>query len=95
MPPSWQKNKDRISAGTPFNFLNTADIIGGNSGSPVVDCQAEVVGLIFDGNLESLVLDFVYSDEKARAISVDTRAILESLQSIYNADRLANELIAR
>ncbi|HEX3655302.1 MAG TPA: S46 family peptidase [Pirellulales bacterium] len=92
LPASWRKHKDALDLDTPFNFVSTVDIIGGNSGSPVINRKAEVVGLIFDGNLESLVWDFAYSDEKGRAISVDVRAILESLDKIYDAGELAREL---
>jgi len=94
LPPSWFEALDaaRLKADTPLNFVSTADIIGGNSGSPVVNRDNEVVGLIFDGNIESLVLDFAYDDRVARAISVDSRAIAEALKGIYRADALANEL---
>jgi hypothetical protein len=95
LPESWHKNKDRLKLDTPFNFVSTADIIGGNSGSPVVNRKGEVVGLIFDGNIYSLVLDFVYSDEKARAVSVHSAAIVESLKSVYRADQLARELTGK
>ncbi len=81
------------STSTPRSISSrTADIIGGNSGSPVVNRDNEVVGLIFDGNIQSLVLDFGYDDQIARAVSVDSRAIVEALQSIYHADRLVQEL---
>jgi hypothetical protein len=92
LPESWLKNKSKLSANTPFNFVSTADIIGGNSGSPVVNKAGEVVGLIFDGNIQSLVLDYAYSDTQARAVSVHSSAIREALQKIYNAESLASEL---
>lgn len=92
LPARWLERKDRLNLGTPFNFLNTADIIGGNSGSPVINQKAEVVGLIFDGNLHSLVLDFVYTEERARAISVHSQAIIEALRNVYQAADLAAEL---
>ncbi|MBI3923975.1 MAG: S46 family peptidase [Armatimonadetes bacterium] len=93
-PESWMKARERLNLETPFDFVSTVDIIGGNSGSPVVDRSGDVVGLIFDGNLESLVLDFQYTDETARALSVDTRAILEALEKVYEAQSLAQELRA-
>ena len=95
LPDSWLKAKDRLKLDTPFNFVSTADIIGGNSGSPVVNRQGEVVGLIFDGNIQSLVLDFAYTDEKARAVSVHSAAIVESLKSVYGADQLLRELTGK
>jgi hypothetical protein len=92
LPESWLKRKDRLNLDTPFNFACTADIIGGNSGSPVVNRAGEFVGIIFDGNIQSLVLDFVYTDEQARAISVHSSGILEALRRIYDAERLVQEL---
>lgn len=92
LPPSWIDHKQDINLETPFNFVSTPDIIGGNSGSPVVNREGEVVGLIFDGNIYSLVLDFVYSDDKARAISVHSASIVESLRKIYGGEKLASEL---
>ena len=92
LPTLWESHKDKLKLDTPFNFLCTADIIGGNSGSPVVNKNGEVVGLIFDGNIQSLVLDFIYEDSQARAVSVDSRAIIEALRSIYQADLVADEL---
>ena len=92
VPASWVKAKPKLDLKTPFNFICTADIIGGNSGSPVVNRQGEVVGLIFDGNLDSLALDFAYSDQRARALAVDSRAILTALHKIYHCPKLAQEI---
>jgi len=97
LPASWHRarKEGRLRLDTPLNFVSTADIIGGNSGSPVVNRENEVVGLIFDGNIDSLVLDFAYDDRLARAVSVDSRAIVEALRSIYRAEALVKELTAR
>jgi hypothetical protein len=94
LPQSWFTARDsgRLNLETPLNFVSTADIIGGNSGSPVVSRDNEVVGLIFDGNIQSLVLDFGYDDKTARAVAVDSRGIIEALRNIYHADGLVHEL---
>jgi hypothetical protein len=94
LPQSWTqaKNQGRLNLDTPFNFVCTADIIGGNSGSPVIDRSGNLVGIIFDGNIQSLVLDFGYDDSLARAVSVDSRAIAEALKSVYKAEDLLKEL---
>ena len=92
LPDSWVKMKAKLNLETPLNYVSTADIIGGNSGSPTVNRAGEAVGIIFDGNIQSLVLDFYYTDREARAVHVDSRGILEALRNIYGADALANEL---
>lgn len=96
LPASWIAAKSRLKLDTPFNFVSTADIIGGNSGSPVVNIKAEVIGIIFDGNLQSLIADVQYgNDELGRAVAVDSRSILEALRVVYGADALADELTAK
>lgn len=92
LPQSWLDHKVSLNLETPLNFVATPDIIGGNSGSPVVNRKAQIVGIIFDGNSQSLVWDFVYTEEQGRAIAVDSRGILESLRKVYNANRLVDEL---
>ena len=91
-PESWVKHKAALDMNTPLNFVSTDDIIGGNSGSPVVDRNGDFVGIIFDGDLPSLVWDFIYTEDPGRAISVHGSAILEALRKIYDAGPLADEL---
>ncbi len=93
LPPRWIAKKAALDLGTPYNFVSTADIIGGNSGSPSVNRAGEFVGIIFDGNIQSLSGDFGYEDVQARALSVHSAGILEALRKVYEVPALANELV--
>jgi hypothetical protein len=92
LPKRWLDMRDKLDPKTPFNFVSTADTIGGNSGSPVLNRDGEFVGINFDRNRHGLVRNFVYTDHQARHISVHSRAILEALERLYGADKLATEL---
>jgi len=92
LPPSWIAAKSKLDMSTPFNFVSTADIIGGNSGSPTVNAKGEIVGIVFDGNIESLPNDFLYTETQARAVHVSSQSIIESLRKVYGASRLLAEL---
>jgi hypothetical protein len=93
MPPRWLQAKAKLNLDTPFNFVSTPDIIGGNSGSPVVNRNNEFVGIIFDGNLQSLPWDYQYDDRQGRALAVDVRTILEALKKVYGAENVLKELM--
>jgi hypothetical protein len=92
LPERWRQIPEGFDLSTPLNFVSTADIIGGNSGSPVVNRDLEVVGLIFDGNIESLPGDYIYLPEISRAVAVDVRGIQEALDEMYDMDRVVLEL---
>lgn len=95
MPDSWLEAKDRINLDTPYNFSSTTDIIGGNSGSPVINARGELVGLAFDGNIHSIAGDFWFDERLNRTVSVHVAAMLEALKVVYGADHLAEELVIK
>ena len=83
-----------LDGGTPYNFSSSLDITGGNSGSPVLDARGEIVGLAFDGNIQSIAGDYWYDPANNRAVSVDARAIRELLENVYEAGALLEEIDA-
>jgi hypothetical protein len=93
IPPRWEKRKSKLNLKAPYNFVSTCDIIGGNSGSPVVNRAGEFVGIIFDGNLQSLPWDYAFSERQGRATSVHSAAIIEALNNVYQVKELSKELI--
>jgi hypothetical protein len=92
LPDSWTTRQKKIQRKTTLNFVSTADVLDGSSGSPVVNKEGELVGVIFDVNMQSLPWRFLYDDTFGRAISVDAQGILEALRTIYRADDLVKEL---
>ena len=92
LPRSWLRARSKLDLATPLDFCSTNDIIGGNSGSPAVNQAAQVVGLIFDGNIYSLGGDYGFDPAQNRAVAVHSEAIIQALRIIYGADRVVKEL---
>jgi len=92
LPDSWLKAEKDLNLQTPLDFVSTNDIIGGNSGSAVINKKAEIVGLAFDGNIQSLPGNFIFTTEQNRTVSVDSRGLIEAIGKVYKATRLSNEL---
>ena len=93
LPESWLAAKARLNLATPFNFVSTNDIIGGNSGSPVLNTHGELVGLVFDGNLPSLGGAYWFDEAVNRAVAVDSAAIIEAMNQVYGAQALTQEML--
>jgi hypothetical protein len=92
LPDRWLKSKARLNLKTPFNFVSTNDTHGGNSGSPTVNTRGELVGILFDGNIEGLPNRYVFTDEQARSVHVASQGIAEALRHVYGASGLLKEL---
>jgi hypothetical protein len=95
LPKSWLDAKPKLNQLTPFNFVTTNDIIGGNSGSPVINKEGQIVGLIFDGNIHSLGGNYGFDEKLNRSVAVHSSAILEALEKIYAAQRVLTEIKGR
>jgi hypothetical protein len=93
LPDYWETLPEEFDPSTPLNFVSTCDIIGGNSGSPTINMDAEVVGLAFDGNMESHSGRFIYTTEINRTVSVSAEGIIEAISDLYKAERLADEIL--
>lgn len=95
LPESWGAAKAKMDLNVPFNFIATCYSIGGNSGSPTINRAGEFIGIIFDGNIDTLVWNYAFSDTRARSVSVDVRGIIEAMRKVYGADALVNELLGK
>ncbi len=95
LPTRWADKRAALDLHAPFNFVNTADSVGGNSGSPMINKNGEFVGILFDGNIQTLSWDYLYSDKQARAVAVDSRGIIEALEKVYQVPALVSELTGK
>ena len=95
LPPRYLAGRDKLDLATPLDFVTTNDVVGGNSGSPVINGKAEIVGLVFDGNIESLLGDFIYDGATNRTVAVHTAAMTEALRKLFNASALVGELLGQ
>jgi hypothetical protein len=95
LTPRFQDGRTKLDLATPFNFVTTNDIIGGNSGSPIINASGEIVGLVFDGNIESLAGDYVYDIETNRTVAVHTAGMTEVLRKLYSVGPLLDEMMGR
>ncbi len=93
LPKYFEDLPDEFDPSTPLNFISTNDIVGGNSGSPVINVKGEIVGLAFDGNIESLTSNFIYTTEANRTVCVSALGMIEAIRDLYKANRLSNEII--
>ncbi len=89
----WLDAPEEFDFSTPFNFVTTNDVVGGNSGSPVINKDAEIVGVSFDGNIQSLPGDFIYDPEVNRSVAVHSAGMLEAIKDLYKFERLSEELL--
>jgi hypothetical protein len=95
LPPRYLEGRDKLDLATPLDFVTTNDVVGGNSGSPVINSKGEIVGLVFDGNIESLIGDFIYDGATNRTVAVHTAAMTEALRKLFNASALVGELLGK
>ena len=93
LPERWKKAESRVDGDVALNFVSTHDIIGGNSGSPMVNAAGKLVGFVFDSNLAGLTNDVAYNEIRGRAVSVDSAGIMHALEVVYTATELCLELV--
>jgi Peptidase S46 len=95
LPQVWLDAKSKLDPNTPFDYVTTNDIVGGNSGSPLIDAQGRLVGLAFDGNIHSIAGSFWYDEKLNRCVAVHPAIIITALRDVYGATALATEIMGR